>query len=219
MRKNTWFMAGIAAAALVFAMVFSACPQDASEEDTWSKVTKLEELNGTWKGSYSETKTMKEAMEDSVEEMIEEAKEAAGDAWTTEMEAEMRTAAKAQIDAQMLIFGDGMKVTVSAEITSTFNAAAKTSKVSGKTTMAYSGGNVDTIWESFSSGLTSSGFTVDNSKHSATMTIPEIEETLTDEDIAELLDGSIEINQDGTKVKIAAGTLDDSAPEIIMHKQ
>jgi hypothetical protein len=195
MKKNTWFMAGIAAAVLVFTMVFSACPQDASEGDTWSKVTKLEELDGTWKGSYSETKTMKEFMEEAEEEWDETTAEAFGD----------------------------MKVTSSMEITSTFNAAAKTSKVATKMTVAFSGGKINDVWGDLKSSLGSSDDTVtvvtDDSNHSITFTIPEEEETLTDEGIAELLDGSIEINQDGTKVKIAAGTLDDSAPEIIMHKQ
>jgi hypothetical protein len=54
--ENRKLWLGILVMVLVFGMAVIGCnnnPED--ESDTWSNVTSLSQLNGTWKGSYSET--------------------------------------------------------------------------------------------------------------------------------------------------------------------
>lgn len=41
---------------LVFGMTVVGCEIE-PEADTWTNVTSLSQLNGTWKGSYSQTET------------------------------------------------------------------------------------------------------------------------------------------------------------------
>ena len=199
MKKSKLFLAGILSIALVFGTVLLGCPGDTTEEtDTWSAVTSLNQLDGTWKGSYSQTMTIKEAME------------ASGETWNDTMQA---------------LFGD-IKVTTIAEITMTINASAKTRAMSMKTTMTYSGGNIDTVWTmigSESSGLP--GVTVEDAKHSITMTQDFPAETIPDDDIAEIPQLGLQINQNGKKVKVPSNVLNgelSGLPELhefIMTKQ
>jgi hypothetical protein len=110
-----------------------------------------------------------------------------------------------------------MSVTARVEITQTIAAAAsaETATVSGitKTTLTFSGGNINTVWSDFS--VFFSGQDVDNTNHSVTMTqgIPESPISLEED-----MDG-VQINQSGTKVKIPAGTMSEGVPEIIFAKQ
>jgi hypothetical protein len=55
--KKNWF--GILVMVLVFGMAVVGCDNDPVNGggDTWSNVTSLSQLNGTWKGSYSFTET------------------------------------------------------------------------------------------------------------------------------------------------------------------
>jgi len=53
-KKNLWLE--ILAMVLVFGMMVVSCDND-PEGDTWSNVTSLSQLNGTWKGSYSYSET------------------------------------------------------------------------------------------------------------------------------------------------------------------
>ena len=191
--KSKWSLAGILSIALVFGTVLLGCPNDTTEEnDTWSAVTGLNQLDGTWKGSSSETKTAKERVEE------------AGETWTSEMQA---------------TYGD-MKVSTSVEMTTTINASAKTQAMSMTMTQTYSGGNIDTVWSTISSQASGqSGVAVDNEKHSITMTQSQPAQNLSDEDISELLERGLQINQNGTKVKLPAGTIGEGSPEIILSKQ
>jgi hypothetical protein len=178
------------AMALTFGLVLTGCPNSTTEEtDTWSDVTNLSQLGGTWKGSYSETMAFKEM---------------AGDAWNDEMQTTL---------------GD-VKVAISAEITVTINAAAKTQVMSTTMTQTFSGGNIGTAWSFISSMVSGQeGITVDNAKHSVTMTQTQPATTLSDEDIADMLAAGLKINQNGTKVKLPADTLGSGSPEITLIKQ
>jgi hypothetical protein len=60
-KKSFW---GMLAAALVFGMILLACSDEPGESETWSDVTSVDQLNGTWKGSYSQTMSIKELMGD-----------------------------------------------------------------------------------------------------------------------------------------------------------
>ena len=173
-------------------MMVVGCPTSAEEADTWTAVSSLDQLNGTWKGSASQSKTIKEVIEES------------GETWDPAMQ---------------LLYGD-IRVSVSVDITVTLNASAKTSATSGTMTQTYSGGNIDTIWPMFSAGfLGSDGITVDDQKHSITMTFDSPAETLSDAAIAEMLN-ALQINQHGTKMKVPANTMmGSSMPELILTKQ
>ncbi|MDR2150323.1 MAG: hypothetical protein LBO67_05815 [Spirochaetaceae bacterium] len=68
MKKYKLFLSGILWC-IVFGMMVLGCPNDPKEEkDTWSAVTSLEQLNGSWKGSYSETRPLSEYLELSEDE-------------------------------------------------------------------------------------------------------------------------------------------------------
>jgi hypothetical protein len=188
---NKKFIWGILVLALVFGTVLLGCPTEPEEEkDTWSDVTSLNQLDGTWKGTYSETQTIKEYMEGQGATWDDTAAAAAGD----------------------------IKVTNSMEMTMTINASAKTQATSIKMTMAFSGGNIDTLWKSLKPTKEIEGVTVDDSKHSMTMTQNSPAETMTDEEIADMLEQGLQINQKGTKLKSSADS-DSGTSEIIFTKQ
>jgi hypothetical protein len=197
--KRNWL--GILAVLLVFGTVFLGCPNDTTDNngsngggggDTWSDVTSFEQLDGTWRGSYSESMTMEEMMtEDEI-------------TWTDEMQT---------------MFGD-MNITISMDITSTFNVVDKTSAMSTTFTETYSGGNIETMWITMKQDLAGiNGITFDDTTHSITMTENQPTAPMTDEDIEEMLDSGLKINQNGTRVKIPANAMDEGLPEIIMVKQ
>jgi hypothetical protein len=190
MKKSKLFM-GILGITLVFGTLFLACPNDTSEEqDSWSAITGLDQLDGTWKGSYSETKSIKEFSEESGQQLPDETAAALGD----------------------------MKVTVSVEITTTINAAGKTQAMSQTMTISFSGGNIDAMWEMIKGGMGNIG-TADDDAHSVTITVPAQEpQQISDEDLAGMKE-SLQINQNGTKVKIPAGFMGEESPEIILSKQ
>lgn len=192
MKKNGFLGFGILMVLLAMGFVLTGCPNDTTgEQDTWSNVTSLDQMNGTWKGSYSQTQTMKEMVESQ------------GETW------DETTAA---------MVGD-MKVTTSVDITMTVNANAKTQTTAMTMTMTFSGGNIATVWEMLKLMMGSgSGVTVNDEKHSIIMTQNQPAEPITDADWAEMVAAGIQTNQNGTKIKVPAGTMGDN-PELIFNKQ
>ena len=195
--KNRFKISGIialtAVIALVFGMTVVGCDNGSTDKgnDTWSNVTSLDQLSGTWKGSYRQTKTMQEFYGMTNAEWAE--------------------------TGMSQIFGNDMKITTTMEITQTISASAKTVSGSLKMTMAFSGSKISTAWAMIKEQMgDDSGFTVNDTNHSMTMT-NNINETLSDDDIAEILAPSgIQINQSGTKIRSPAS---DNSPEIIFAKQ
>ncbi|MDR1443594.1 MAG: hypothetical protein LBI94_01830 [Treponema sp.] len=159
MRKNVFFGFGLPAVLLAMGFVLAGCPNDTTEEqDIWSNVTSLDQVNGTWKGSYSQTMTIKEVMENG------------GQTWTAEMQT---------------VFGN-MKVAVTTEMTMIIDSTAGTVTSTIKSTQTYSGGNIDSMWASIGSSTANlpEGFTVDDSKHSITMNVDIPPTPMTDSDLA-----------------------------------
>jgi hypothetical protein len=192
-KKSLW---GILVIMLVFGLVLVACNDgsngdDSTEEvDIWSDVTSLSQVDGTWKGSFSQTQTMQQFFE------------ANGVPWTDQMSAAL---------------GD-MKVTTSmADMTITINAEAKSRILKGNTTMTFSGENISTVWESIKPILSQQtpGATFDDTKYAVTIPADEKPATMTDAEISEMLKG-LKINQTGKKIKMPA---EAGMPETILTKQ
>jgi hypothetical protein len=140
-------------------------------------------MNGTWKGSYSQSWTKKEAWE------------AEDQSWTSEMEAS---------------YGD-MRETFTGNITYSVNSSAKTSEQTMKSTYILSGGTIDAYWPGFSAGNAGrEDITLDDSNHSITFTTTDTYSV----DIGDFND--LQINQDGTKIKVPAH---ERQPEIILIRQ
>jgi hypothetical protein len=131
---------------LVFGLMIAGCNSLVGRHEgnnTWSDIISLDQMNGTWQGSYRLSYTKKEAWE------------AEGQTWTAEMEAS---------------YGD-MRETFNGDIIYSVNAGAKTSEQTMKSTYVLSGGTIDTYWPRFSAGNAGrDGITLDDSSHSITFT-------------------------------------------------
>jgi len=177
------FLAVILGLLMVFGFVFISCDNGSTSADTWSNVTSLEQLNGTWNDSYSATGTLKQLFESQ------------GETWTDEMQT---------------TFGN-MNVTANPNSTFIFSASAGTGTFSVTETMVFSGGNIgtDTVWGTIISTLNQwfSGDVVisfDDASHSVTMNMDGTTQSITDDDLAS---SGVQINQDGTKIKGPEGRI------------
>jgi len=65
--KNRFIFSGILALSLVFVFGFISCEEDTP--DTWSAVTSLSQLNGSWSGSISETVSSKDSADESMKKL------------------------------------------------------------------------------------------------------------------------------------------------------
>jgi hypothetical protein len=142
------------------------CPTDSEEEkDTWSNVTSLAQMNGIWKGSYSQTQNIKDFVGE-----------------------------KDWDDQMAKLFGD-MKVTTTTEITVTIKAADRKQSTFMKMTMTFSGGNIATAWEMIKGFMDSGErVTTNDANHTITMTDTSSEESMADEQIAHMLEQDLQIN-------------------------
>jgi hypothetical protein len=198
---NKKFWLGTAVIALTFSFILTSCPAaDSEEKDTWSKITSLSQMDGTWKGSFKYTTSISD-MRGGDEEDGEDG-------------------------GGMFDDFDDIKVTTTVEMTTVFNAAAKTQAGSSKSTMAFSGGKIKEVWPMIKFFITDVGepeegvtVTADDSKYTITRTASSAAEPIPDENIAELLSQNLQINQKGNKIKIPAGVMEEGTPEIILSKQ
>jgi hypothetical protein len=197
---NKKLLSPVMVLALVFAMTVLGCPES-EEGDTWSTVKSLNQLNGTWKGTYNvfKNKPMKEVVEE------------AGGEWDPIMGA---------------VLGN-IKLSVKLDITTTINASAQTQALLVTTTTTYSGGNTKTLWATvIKPGLQTVAqeeginITFDDKNHSSTMVlIDSPAERMSQEEIDDLLSRGFKINQDGKKIKIPANSMMQGLPEMIFTKQ
>jgi len=183
--------------ALIFGLTVVGC--DNGTTDTWSDLTSLDQMNGTWKASYSQKNR---PIKDIAEEMM-------NIEWDSNMQA---------------MFGD-MKVTIIADITLTINAGDKTQEMSMKQTVTFSGGNINFIWPMLKQGLDNSeeeeGATVTfiDKTHSIITEYNYPAGELNDEDIDEILNSGLQINKSGTKIKLPANSIMPGTPELIFYRQ
>jgi hypothetical protein len=182
---------------LVFGMLVVGCDDPTNNEDTWSDITSLSQMNGTWKGFYAQNNIpIKDVMEEQ----------------GVTLEAKMQN-----------MIGD-MRVSSRADMTLTINAGAKTRAMTITSTLAFSGGNISIIWPLLRTSLADlqeEGVTVtfNDASHSMIITYNQPAEPLSDEEITDMLSSGLQINQNGTKIKVPADSLQQGTPEIIFSKQ
>jgi hypothetical protein len=160
------------------------------ENDTWSTVTSFNQLNGTWKGSYSQKQTIQEFL---------------GNLFSAET---------------IEMFGN-INVNIRADIILIIDANAKTVSRSTDTTVTFSGGNINTagVWDTIKVFLVMAGGVANDDRHSVSITQTQPAEGIAEGDITEMLNGGIEINQNGTKIRLPADSVEEDVPAITMTKQ
>jgi hypothetical protein len=195
MKKKLFFPAILV---LVFGIAVVGCPDGSTseEKDIWSDVTSLDQIDGTWKGSYS---VRNQPIKDFLEEQ---------DMWNPLM---------------AVALGD-MKASSDTSITTTIDAGAKTQAMSITSTITFSGGNIKTVWPLLKGGMESrleeEGLTVtfNDATHSASIAESFPPEIMSEEYIENLLDSGMQINQNGKKIKMPENSLRQGMPEIIFTK-
>jgi len=165
---NKKLFAGILVMALVFGFTAVGCSDDPKESDqnTWKDVTSIDQLNGTWKGSYSESENE-----------------------------------------------EGITMTLLLDMTYTFNSGTMTG--TNKSTMTFSGTNINDYWDDIKAEFSGKeGVTINNADHSITETETLPSQTMTMANIK-----GVQINGNGTKLKVPAGLMGEGSPEVIFTKQ
>jgi histidinol phosphatase-like PHP family hydrolase len=90
----------------------------------------------------------------------------------------------------------------------TFNSTAKTMSVSGSTTTIYSGANINSLWPDIKESMgymnELDGVTVstNDTNHSITLTYNNFSQVMTDSELSQV---GIQINQNGSKLKMSNG--------------
>ncbi|MDR3130916.1 MAG: hypothetical protein LBU18_05155 [Treponema sp.] len=195
MEKKKLLAAG--AVAVLLALALAGCPNDTSEseeEDTWSKITGLSQVNGKWKGSYSQTQSALETFKEMYIDLN----------GRNNMPAFTATAL------------ENVKINYNTDITMSIDAEAQKTAQTGTMKITISADNdasMSTAWINLTSLYYSVG-TADSKEHSITIPIDEPETSINEADFAEML--SAEINQHGTKIKIPATA---NNPEFLLIKQ
>jgi hypothetical protein len=188
MNKTLAMLAAAALAACLFPMFLSS--GQPPEEDAWVKVSSLEQLDGTWRGTAVKAVPVKEF---------------AGSMWDSYLES---------------VFGPDAKVTMALTEAFTINAAAQTAGGPQAVTYTFSGGNTTANWagirDIFVNIVHSSIYSVsfDDSTHSVTE-YTSFGPSPIGGDIGGFL-AQYEINQDGTKLRQPAS---DDNPEFIYTRQ
>ena len=198
--KNKYVCLGIVVMALTFGITLIGCDNGSTnqENDTWSNVTTLDQMDGTWKAVYNQNnRPIKDVMKEQ------------GVPWNSTMQE---------------LFGD-MRVSSKAVITLTINASSKTQAMSTTSTTTYSGGNIETIWFMLRAGFKGSAeedgmeIIFDDTSLSIIVAYNYREETMSEGDITEMLSIGFKINLDGTKIKVPANSLAQGLAELIFIKQ
>jgi hypothetical protein len=138
MKKLNLF--GMFALILAFGIIFASC--DSEEPDTWTTVTSINQLDGSWKGSYNKTRTYKEWY----------AKW--GNTWSDQSEA---------------LYGS-MSMKWSLDQILTINAGAGTLSWATTYKRVYSGGKISSAWDLIKTWDWSDNATFNDNDHSVTQT-------------------------------------------------
>ena len=152
---KTLKLIGLLGILLAMGFIFTGCSGGGGDSDTWSNITSIEQVNGTWKGSFSETQTMKKYIE------------SGGQTWTAEMQESL---------------GD-MKIKLTVDMIVTINSVAKNITGTQSVTLAFSGGKIKDIWPELKYQFSGPGVSVNDSNYSVSWT-DSINETINESDFA-----------------------------------
>jgi hypothetical protein len=175
---------------LVFTMAGCNNPTGGGGGDTWSNITSLNQVHGTWKMSFTQSMPIREYMEN-----------VRGQTWTI----------------QDAIAAGDMRVIYSFESTQNINANTGIMTGTVTDTTRFTGGNINTVWSTFKQIFSAApGFsmTFNDSNHSMIVTGNILPGLVSVGDFV----GS-QINQNGTRIRILAGVSYPGSPEIIATKQ
>jgi len=188
--------------ALVWGITIAGCDNGStsSKRDTWSDVTDISQMDGTWKGTYSQ-------------------KDIPVMDFITQMGLIM--------DPMIQFMLVDMKVTTDADITITINAREKTQATSVTTTATFSGQYIDLFWMALQQNadilesLAEEGIivTLNDAQHAISTSTDLPAETMSEDEIADLINSGLQINQKGNKIKVPADIILDGTPEIVFDKQ
>jgi flagellar basal body L-ring protein FlgH len=200
-KKTTTKLLGIAAIALAIVFSFAGCDNPAASDgntsETWAKVTSWDQLNGTWKGSYSGNMTGEDFV---------------------------RNKTSLTWDTAKSTLGENLKAAMSITDTITIDTAAKTHAESSTTTATLSDVNGSSGWNAIKTALENyfnanlsyySNVTFNETAHTVTYTYSFGTSPITG-DVDSFFPGAVEINNSGTKFKLLAGS---NYPEITYTKQ
>ena len=198
MKKNAWFSA-LPVCVLVLGILCASCntstdPEPEPEPDTWSPVTSLDQLDGTWKGSYEKTMLVKDAIQ-----LFGET----GD----------------DTNSMALLDDKKMKVTITTEATITIKSKdVKEATESGSVTitLAFSDGTIIFAWLMMKPALEASipNATFDDKNHSVT-TIQDIpEQPIDNDEKKQLLGSGLQVSQDGKEIKIPVSKIMEESSEV-----
>ena len=164
------------------------------EDDAWSDVTSLSQLIGTWQGSYSQSTAVRQWLE--AQDFI----------WDDPLQA----------------FYGNMNIKLSMDLIMTINSGSKPMTGTLVLSYAFSGGNIGNAWPPMRNQYAESGFVINDSKHTMTMS-ESIQEPLP-EDCFYIE----QINQSGNKIRALASEfgfmprelrLLDSSNYFVMHRR
>ena len=132
---------GLSVMILALCLIFVGCDSGGDESDSWSTVTSLSQVNGTWQGSMSETMPIKQFAEDFFGEEFDEEAQA--------------------------VFGN-MSVNVRLDVSVTINSSTGFMSQAMTQTITFSGGNIVDVWPVIKTEFSGPGVIVSDSNHSVT---------------------------------------------------
>jgi DNA primase catalytic subunit len=127
-----------------------------AQNDTWSNVTRINQVNGTWNGKSSATLTFRKFMESQ------------GVAWTSDIQK----------------FYGNMNIKVDLNLTMSINARNRTGTIIGTETFTFSGGNINDAWSALRDALAEDGAAV-NDRNRSIATPINVSDSVTDSEIRE----------------------------------
>ena len=123
---------------LFFALVLTGCDSGGGSSGSWSNITSLNQVDGTWSGSHSQTVTIREFLELN------------GETWDPSYQA---------------LYGN-MNVKMERSMTMTINPTTSMCNGIESQTVTFIGGNTDIIWPALKSEFTGLGVTFNDANHS-----------------------------------------------------
>ncbi|MDR2479115.1 MAG: hypothetical protein LBD48_07370 [Treponema sp.] len=214
--KRCLFVALIAV--LVYGAFFMACQTGVNgggaEPDIWSSVSDFGQLNGTWKGAYAGSKTVKQYLEElgMLDAILDSVTE------------------DAPYDKEFIKMAlDNIILAINAQLTMTIDTAAKTRAQTVTATVKFSGQLVDFAWPFIAEELekqyggVNNDFVIDAQNKTMSTTQSSGPDPITEVEIAKMM-SAVQVNQNGAKIKLPGSPANPATgmpaiPEIIFVKQ